>query len=44
MVNPNVDEDYNESLAAIRALIGTPLLFKKAIDQSRLFAKNKLKI
>ena len=42
IVNPNVEEEYIESLGTIGALIGTPLLVKKGIDQSRLFAKDKL--
>ena len=42
IVNPNVDEESIENLGTIGALIGSPLLVKKGIDQSRLFAKNKL--
>ncbi len=42
MVNPNVDEETIENLGTIGALIGSSLLVKKGIDQSRLFAKNKL--
>ena len=40
--NPNVKDETVESLVTLGALIGTPLLVKKGIDQSRLFAKNKL--
>ena len=43
IVNPNVDEESIENLVTIGALIGSPLFVKKGIDQSRLFAKNKLK-
>ena len=43
IVNPNVDEESIENLGTIGAIIGSPLLVKKGIDQSRLFAKNKLK-
>ena len=43
IVNPNVDEKSIENLGTIGALIVTPLLVKRGIDQSRLFAKNKLK-
>ncbi len=42
IVNPNVDEESIENLGTIGALLGSPLLVKKGIDQSRLFAKNKL--
>ena len=42
MFNPDVDEESIENLGTIGALIGSPLLVKKGIDQSRLFAKNKL--
>ena len=42
IVNPNVDEESIENLGTIGVLIGSPLLVKKGIDQSRLFAKNKL--
>ena len=42
IVNPNVDEESIENLGTIGALIWSPLLVKKGIDQSRLFAKNKL--
>ena len=42
IVNPNVDEESIENLGTIGALIGSPILVKKGIDQSRLFAKNKL--
>ena len=42
LVNPNVDEESIENLITIGALIGSPLFVKKGIDQSRLFAKNKL--
>ena len=43
IANPNVDEESIENLITIGALIGSPLFVKKGIDQSRLFAKNKLK-
>ena len=43
IVNPNIEEESVESLGTLGALIGSPLLVKKGIDQSRLFAKNKLK-
>jgi len=42
-VNPNVDEESIKNLGTIGAIIGSPLFVKKGIDQSRLFAKNKLK-
>jgi len=42
IVNPKVEDETVESLGTFGALIGTPLLVKKGIDQSRLFAKNKL--
>ena len=42
IVNPNVEEETLESLGTIGSLIGSPFLVKKGIDQSRLFAKNKL--
>ena len=42
IVNPNVDEESIENIGTIGALIGSPLLVKKGIIQSRLFAKNKL--
>ena len=42
LVNPNVEDETVESLGTLGALIGSPLLVKKGIDQSRLFAKNKL--
>ena len=42
IVNPNVEDETVESLGTLGALIGTPLLVKKGIDKSRLFAKNKL--
>ena len=35
-------EDSIENFGTIGVLIGLPLLVKKGIDQSRLFAKNKL--
>ena len=42
MFNTDVDEESIENLGTIGASIGSPLLVKKGIDQSRLFAKNKL--
>ena len=42
IVNPNVEDETVENLGTLGALIGSPLLVKKGIDQSRLFAKNKL--
>ncbi len=42
MVNPNIEDETVESLGTLGALIGSPLLVKKGIDKSRLFAKNKL--
>ena len=42
IVNPNVNEDPIENLGTIGALIGSPLLVKKGVDQTRFFAKNKL--
>ena len=42
IVNPNVEEESIDNFVTIGALIGSPLLGKKGIDQSRLFAKNKL--
>ena len=42
IVNPNIEEESVESLGTLGALIGSPLFVKKGIDQSRLFAKNKL--
>ena len=42
MVNPRIDDETVESLGTLGALIGSPLLVKKGIDQSRLFAKKKL--
>ena len=42
IVNPNVEDETVESLGTLGALIGSPLLVKKGIDQSRLFAKKKL--
>ena len=42
IVNPNVDEESIENIGTIGAFIGSPLLVKKGIIQSRLFAKNKL--
>ena len=40
--NPNVKVETVENLATLGGLIGSPLLVKKGIDQSRLYAKNKL--
>ncbi len=42
IVNPNFEDEKIENLASIGALIGSPLLVKKGVDQSRLFAKSKL--
>ena len=42
MVNPKIEDEIVESFGTVGALIGSPLLVKKGIDQSRLFAKNKL--
>ena len=42
LVNPNVEDETVESLVTLGVLFGTPLLVKKGIDKSRLFAKNKL--
>ena len=42
IVNPNIEEESVESLGTLGALIGSPFLVKKGIDQSRKFAKNKL--
>jgi len=42
IVNTNIDEESVESLGSIRALTGSPLIVKKGIDQSCIFAKNKL--
>ena len=42
IVNPNVDEESVESLGTIGALIRSTQLFKRGIDQRRIFAKNKL--
>ena len=42
IINPNVEDETVESLGTLGALIGSPLLVKKGIDQSRLFAKNKI--
>ena len=42
MVYPTFEDETLESLGTLGALIGSPLLVKKGIDQSRLFAKNKL--
>lgn len=41
-VDPYVEDETVEGLATIGALIGSPFLVKKGIDQSRLFAKKKL--
>ena len=42
LVNPNVEDETVENLVTLGVLIGSPLLVKKGIDQSRIFAKNKL--
>ena len=42
LLNPNVEDETVENLVTLGALIGSPLLVKKGIDQSRIFAKNKL--
>ncbi len=42
IINPNIEDKTVERLGTLGALIGSPFLVKKGIDQSRLFAKNKL--
>ena len=42
IINPNVKVETLENLANLGGLIGSPLLVKKGIDKSRLYAKNKL--
>ena len=42
IINPSVDDETIENLATLGAFIGSPLLVKKGIDQSRIFAKDKL--
>ena len=41
-INPSVDDETVGNLGTLGGLIGAPFLVKKGIDQSRIFAKDKL--